>query len=79
MVLPGPPRELHAMWPTAVESEEFAAATAGATDYEQRMLRLFGIPESEIAETLRVAEGRVDGLRARSRSRPACGAASSRS
>ena len=29
VVLPGPPRELHAMWPTAVESEEFAAATAG--------------------------------------------------
>jgi nicotinamide-nucleotide amidase len=64
VVLPGPPRELHAMWPTAVESEEFAAATAGRTDYEQRMLRLFGIPESEIAETLRVAEGRVEGLHA---------------
>ena len=60
VVLPGPPRELHAMWPTAVESDEFAAATAGRTDYEQRMLRLFGIPESEIAETLRVAEGRVE-------------------
>ena len=26
------------------------------------MLRLFGIPESEIAETLRVAEGEIDGL-----------------
>lgn len=62
VVLPGPPRELHAMWPKAVESDEFVAATAGRTDYEQRMLRLFGIPESEIAETLRVAEGRVDGL-----------------
>ena len=62
VVLPGPPRELHAMWPTAVASEEFAAATAGRTEYEQRMLRLFGIPESEIAETLRVAEGRVAGL-----------------
>jgi nicotinamide-nucleotide amidase len=62
VVLPGPPRELHAMWPAAVESEQFAAATAGRTDYEQRMLRLFGIPESEIAETLRVAEGRVEGL-----------------
>lgn len=62
VVLPGPPRELHAMWPTAVGSEEFAAATAGRTKYEQRMLRLFGIPESEIAETLRVAEGRVADL-----------------
>jgi nicotinamide-nucleotide amidase len=62
VVMPGPPRELHAMWPAAVESDEFAAATAGRTDYEQRMLRLFGIPESEIAETLRVAEERVEGL-----------------
>ena len=26
------------------------------------MLRLFGIPESEIAETLRVAEGAIDGF-----------------
>ena len=64
VVLPGPPRELHAMWPAAAASEEFAAATAGRTDYEQRTLRLFGIPESEIAETLRVAEGRVEGLEA---------------
>jgi nicotinamide-nucleotide amidase len=31
---------------------------ARATEYRQTMLRLFGIPESEIAETLRVAEGR---------------------
>jgi nicotinamide-nucleotide amidase len=62
VVLPGPPRELHAMWPAAVESEEFAAATAGRTDYEQRMLRLFGIPESEIAETLRVAQGSIEGF-----------------
>lgn len=50
------------MWPKAVASEEFAAATAGHTDYEQSMLRLFGIPESEIAETLRVAEGEIEGL-----------------
>ena len=64
VVLPGPPRELHAMWPAAVESEEFRAATAGRTDYTQRMLRLFGIPESEIAETLRAAEPHVEGFEA---------------
>jgi nicotinamide-nucleotide amidase len=62
VVLPGPPRELHEMWPAAVETEEFRAATAGRTAYEQRMLRLFGIPESEIAETLRVGEGRIEGF-----------------
>jgi nicotinamide-nucleotide amidase len=56
VVLPGPPRELHAMWPAAVATDEFADAVAGRAEYEQHMLRLFGIPESEIAETLRVAE-----------------------
>jgi nicotinamide-nucleotide amidase len=62
VVMPGPPRELHEMWPKAVESEEFRQATSSRTDYEQRMLRLFGIPESEIAETLRVAEPVVEGF-----------------
>jgi competence/damage-inducible protein CinA-like protein len=62
VVMPGPPRELHEMWPKAVASDEFAAATSGRTEYEQRMLRLFGIPESEIAETLRVAEPVVEGF-----------------
>jgi nicotinamide-nucleotide amidase len=60
VVLPGPPRELHAMWPQAVASEEFSRSVAGRTTYEQSTLRLFGIPESEIAETLRVAEREVD-------------------
>ncbi|MEA2418162.1 MAG: nicotinamide-nucleotide amidase, partial [Thermoleophilaceae bacterium] len=62
VVLPGPPRELHAMWPHAVETEAFQEAIGGHTRYEQQTLRLFGIPESEIAETLRVAEGSVEGF-----------------
>jgi competence/damage-inducible protein CinA-like protein len=56
VVLPGPPRELHAMWPAALETPAFRAAIAGAVELRQEMLRLFGIPESEIAETLRLAE-----------------------
>jgi nicotinamide-nucleotide amidase len=60
VVLPGPPRELHDMWPSATATEEFAAAVGGRTEYDQRMLRLFGIPESEIAETLRVAEREIE-------------------
>ena len=56
VVLPGPPRELQPLWRAAQETEAFKAAIAGATTYRQGMLRLFGIPESEIAETLRVAE-----------------------
>jgi competence/damage-inducible protein CinA-like protein len=55
VVLPGPPRELQPMWREAVDSGALRAALAGATVYRQRTLRLFGIPESEIAETLRVA------------------------
>jgi nicotinamide-nucleotide amidase len=57
VVLPGPPRELQPMWSAAIETRALRAAIAGATVYEQRTMRLFGIPESEIAETLRRAEG----------------------
>ena len=57
VVLPGPPRELQGMWEAAVAAEPFRAAIAGSTEYRQEMLRMFGIPESEIAETLRVARG----------------------
>jgi nicotinamide-nucleotide amidase len=62
VVLPGPPRELHDMWPAAIATAEFGAAVGGRTEYDQHMLRLFGIPESEIAETLRVAEGSIAGF-----------------
>ena len=56
VVLPGPPRELQPLWRTAIATEAFRHAVAGAGEYRQHTLRLFGIPESEIAETLRAAE-----------------------
>jgi nicotinamide-nucleotide amidase len=64
VVLPGPPRELQGGWAQAVETEPFAAAVSDRIPYDRRMLRLFGIPESEIAATLRAAEQDVgiDGL-----------------
>lgn len=64
VVLPGPPRELHALWPAAVATDAFRAAASGAVELRQQTLRLFGIPESEIAETLRLAEDAhgLDGL-----------------
>jgi nicotinamide-nucleotide amidase len=62
VVMPGPPRELHAMWPQAAGTDAFRRAVSGRTEYAQHTLRLFGIPESEIAETLRVAEGRIEGF-----------------
>ena len=56
VVLPGPPRELQPMWAAARATDAFRAAVRGASEYEQGILRLMGIPESEIAETLVVAE-----------------------
>ncbi len=54
-VLPGPPRELQGMWPAAVAAPPVRALLERAGEIREAMLRLFGIPESEIAETLRVA------------------------
>ena len=62
VVMPGPPRELHEMWPQAAATEAFRRAVSARTEYAQETLRLFGIPESEIAETLRVAEREVEGF-----------------
>ena len=62
VVLPGPPRELHAMWEAATTTRAFRSSVQAAVSYSQEMLRLFGIPESEIAVTLREAEGRLTGF-----------------
>jgi len=60
VVLPGPPRELQPMWEAARGTEAFRTAIAGATTYVRQIVRLFGIPESEIASTLRAAD--ADGI-----------------
>ena len=56
VVLPGPPRELQPLWELATRPRPSPHATRDATVYEQRVLRLFGLPESEIATTLREAQ-----------------------
>jgi nicotinamide-nucleotide amidase len=57
VVLPGPPRELQPMWRAAVmNSPTLQAALRDAVQYRRDMLRLYGMPESEIAATLRAAE-----------------------
>ncbi len=56
VVLPGPPSELRPMWEAARATDAFRAATRGATTYERRIMRLFGMPESEIAATLVAGE-----------------------
>jgi nicotinamide-nucleotide amidase len=61
IVLPGPPRELRPMWPAAVESRPVQAVLARATPLLAYTVRMFGIPESEIAKSLREIEsGGVD-------------------
>jgi nicotinamide-nucleotide amidase len=62
VVLPGPPRELQPMWHTAVQTQELQEAVAGRTEYRQDMVRMFGLPESGLAETLRDAQGHIDGF-----------------
>jgi nicotinamide-nucleotide amidase len=56
LVLPGPPRELQPMWAAALETDAMRAALAAATPLEERMLRIWGIPESELAGSLRAME-----------------------
>ncbi|MDT5184766.1 MAG: nicotinamide-nucleotide amidase [Mycobacterium sp.] len=62
VVLPGPPRELQPMWPVAVETDAVQQAVAGRTTYRQDMVRIFGLPESGLADSLRDAEQSIDGF-----------------
>ncbi len=57
VVLPGPPRELQPMWPVALEAEPVRGVLEQATALRGYTLRMFGVPESEIAKSLREIEG----------------------
>jgi competence/damage-inducible protein CinA-like protein len=60
IVLPGPPRELHEMWPEALRTDAVGAVIERADVYLSQTVRLFGIPESEIAKSLREIGESVD-------------------
>jgi len=61
VALPGPPGELRPMWATAARTEPLRSLVERAGTLETRMLRLFGVPESEIALSLLAIErGGVD-------------------
>ncbi|MGB8390202.1 competence/damage-inducible protein A [Mycobacterium sp.] len=62
IVLPGPPRELQPMWRKAIETPAAQQAIAGRTIYLQETVRMFGLPESSLAETLRDAAASVPGF-----------------
>jgi nicotinamide-nucleotide amidase len=62
IVLPGPPRELQPMWRRAVETPAAQEAIAGRTIYRQDTIRMFGLPESGLAETLLGAGASISGF-----------------
>jgi nicotinamide-nucleotide amidase len=53
IVLPGPPRELQDMWPRALAAEPAQQVLGRAQPYTTMSIRMFGIPESELAKALR--------------------------
>jgi len=53
IVLPGPPRELQDMWPRALASQPAQEVLGHAEPYKTMSIRMFGIPESELAKALR--------------------------
>jgi nicotinamide-nucleotide amidase len=56
VVLPGPPRELQPMWPAALDTEPLRQLLERASPLHGYTLRMFGVPESEIAKSLREIE-----------------------
>jgi nicotinamide-nucleotide amidase len=60
IVMPGPPGELHAMWDEAISKPAARAVLDRAEPFRTGTLRLFGMPESELAKTLREVESEVD-------------------
>ncbi len=60
VVLPGPPRELQGMWPAALAAAPVRDLLARVPAAGARSLRYFGLPESEIAATLRAIEAERD-------------------
>ena len=53
IVLPGPPRELQEMWPRALAAPAAQEVLRRAEPYTTMSIRMFGIPESELAKSLR--------------------------
>ena len=77
IVLPGPPRELQAMWEQALATPPVAAILDRAEAFIETTIRMFGIPESSLAQTLREVEDGRRPLTARDHDLPAASARSS--
>jgi competence/damage-inducible protein CinA-like protein len=64
IALPGPPPELQRLWRNALEAEPLRRLLARAQAPGRRVLRLFGVGESSVAQALAEAGGDGDGVEA---------------
>ena len=62
VALPGPPRELQELWPRVLETGPLLDLLRRAQAPERRVLRLFGVSESAVAESLATAGGEGEGV-----------------
>jgi len=62
VALPGPPRELQALWPRVCETAPVRRLLAAAVVPRRRVLRMFGVSESSVAKALDDAGGDGDGV-----------------
>ena len=62
VALPGPPRELQELWPRVLETGPLLDLLRRAQAPERRVLRLFGVSESAVAESLETAGGEGEGV-----------------
>jgi nicotinamide-nucleotide amidase len=64
VVLPGPPPELRGLWPAALEAAAVRAVLSRAREPDRRVLRFYGVGESQIARALEESGGEGDGVTA---------------
>jgi nicotinamide-nucleotide amidase len=64
VTLPGPPRELQQLWPLALETPPLRRVLARAVAPQRRVLRLYGVSESAVAQALAAAGGDGGGVEA---------------
>ena len=62
VALPGPPRELQALWPRVCQTEPMQRLLERAVVPTRRVLRMFGISESSVAKALADAGGDGGGV-----------------
>jgi nicotinamide-nucleotide amidase len=64
VILPGPPSELQRLWPRALEMAPVQRVLGRAQPPARRVLRLFGVSESGVAQALADVGGDGDGVEA---------------